>query len=126
MPEALDNPSEAKPCYICGLELNHGQVHISIERCVKDMRERIVFLRGVTLGQAKELDWERTAIKATHRVAYILLNALTKGKSRGRAKLPRTAFEKIPEGAGITMTELDNGDFEVVGVLPDVKEKVAS
>ncbi len=112
-----------RQCHLCGIEMNHGQVHITIEKCVKDLKDRVTFLRGVTLGMSKELDWERTAISATHRIAFILLDNLAKDR---RAVLPRNAFVTIDQGAGVTLTELPNGDFEIVGVLPEKKEEKPS
>lgn len=111
---------KTRPCKLCGIEVTGSQVHLSLMHCTKDMAARIAFLRGVTLGQAKELDWERTAIQATHRMAYILLTQLVE---TGRLTLPRAAFEKIHPGAGVTLSELENGDFEVVAVLPDESKK---
>ncbi len=115
---------KTRACHLCGIEMNHGQVHISLQHCVKDLKDRVTFLRGVTLGQAKELDWERTAISATHRIAYILLEHFAPGDIN--VTLPRTKFETVDQGAGVTMTELENGDFKVVGVLPAKKEEVGS
>lgn len=109
-------------CFMCGIELNHGQFHVSEKHCIKDLHERVVFLRNVTQGQAKELDWIRTAINATHRMAYILLEHFTEN---GRVTLPRKAFEAVDAGAGVTLTESIEGDFEVVAVVPK-KEEAAS
>lgn len=111
---------KTRPCRLCNIELTGGQAHLSLQHCVKDLRDRVEFLRKITLGQAKELDWERTAIQATHRVAYIILSHFTK---KGRVHIGRSKFEKVNSGAGITLSELPDGDFEVVAVLPDVKKQ---
>lgn len=104
-----------RTCKLCTIELAQGEVHLSHHHCVRILAERIKFLRQITLNQARELDWERTAIKATHRMAYIILDNLAEGR---KITLGREKFENIPDGAGITLAELENGDFEVVGVLP--------
>lgn len=115
---------KTRPCKLCGIELAPGQGHLSKDHCIRDMAGRISFLRGITLGQAKELDWERTAIQATHRIAYILLSHFSK---KGRVTLGRKVFESVDSGAGVTLTETENGSFEIVAVLPkDEKQEKPS
>ncbi len=107
-------------CHLCGIEMNHGQVHISLEHCVKDLRERVVFLRGITQGQARELDWERTAIAAAHRVAFILINHFTED---GRVTLPKSLFVEVDPGAAITMVDHpEDLNYEVIAVKPAKQE----
>lgn len=114
-PPAEPPKIKVRACGLCALELNPGEGHLSKDHCIRSARQRIEFLRQITLGQAKELDWERTAIAATHRVAYILLCHFSR---KGRVTLGRDNFEKVHSGAGVTINELPNGDFEVIAVLP--------
>lgn len=117
--ETPDVVKEMRVCRMCHVELQPGQAHLSLQHCCKDLRARVEFLRAISQGQARELDWERTAIQATHRLAYILLEHFAKD---GRVTLPRDKFATVAQGAGVTMVELENGEFEVVCVLPKKEE----
>lgn len=110
-------------CRMCGLELQAMSAHLSSAHCVRDMSNRIQFLRQITATQARELQAMGTTVMAVHRFAYAILHHLTEG--RNRVVLSHTDFEQLPDGCAVTMTKNDDGDFDVVGVAPEAKKETA-
>lgn len=109
-----------KVCRMCGIELPPMSTHLSTQHCVRDLSGRIKFMRQIMIEQAKQLTDMEQAVLATHRIAYAVLHHLTDGF--GRLGLDRADLERLPSGCAVTMAELEDGSFEVVGVVPQKKE----
>lgn len=109
----LDNTMKTRACGMCHIQLSPGEAHLSSQHCIRELVKRLQFLGGVCDKLNIEVDFERTAIQATHRLAWILLQTL----SDGRLILGKEKFENVAAGAGVTMSETDNGDYEIVGVV---------
>jgi hypothetical protein len=118
-------PPPLPTCKICGIELQATSAHFSKDQCIRDLQGRVRFLRQITATQAAQLQQESMAIVATHRFAYAILAHFTSGikakltQKKVRAIISRSEFERLPDGAAVTMSETENGNFEVVGVIPE-------
>ncbi len=127
----MENPSpspiilaKVPTCKMCGLDLQNMSAHLSSAHCVRDLVSRVNFLRHITALQAKQLDESGQAVVATHRFAYAILHHLTEGGNR--VVLSHTDFSELPSGVAVTMTPNEDGDFEVVGVVPEKKKEEAN
>lgn len=111
-----------KRCRLCGLELQGVSAHLNKDHCLRDLQQRVIFLRAITLKQAQEIDEMGNAIVATHRFAYAILHHLTEGGNR--IVLQRPDFEQLPGGCAVTMEENEAGEYVIVGVVPAKKAEV--
>ncbi len=114
-------------CGMCRIELTTVSAHLNKDHCVRDLVQRVHFMREITAAQARQLNEIQHAIMATHRFAYAILAHFTTGltaklrKKVVRVVIERAEFERLPDGVAVTMTETENGSFEVVGVVPEKK-----